>query len=135
MGRKPCLTVEEKQEIVAGLGAGESVYAVSRSLERSPHTVARYAGSEEGVAKIKEIQERLAEKFENLAERMLDSIDSADITKINALQRTTAAAIGTDKARLLRNQSTDNLDIHVLLREGETLDQKIAELENKLEGL
>lgn len=54
-------------------------------------------------------QERITAKYEQLAERMVDSITDEDISKINAYQRIVAAGISTDKARLISNKSTMNI--------------------------
>jgi hypothetical protein len=45
---------------------------------------------------------------------MVESISPEDIAKINAYQRTLSAAVATDKARLLRGNSTERID-HVVL--------------------
>jgi len=44
---------------------------------------------------------------------MLFSISDQDIEKINAYQRTVAAGIATDKMRLLKDQSTENVHLIV----------------------
>jgi hypothetical protein len=46
---------------------------------------------------------------------MLDSITDQDIEKINAYQRTLSAAVATDKMRLPKNQSTENVTAIVAL--------------------
>jgi len=51
----------------------------------------------------------LAQEYEELARRMLTSIKDDDIQRISAYQRTLSAAVSTDKMRLLRDQSTDNV--------------------------
>jgi hypothetical protein len=42
---------------------------------------------------------------------MLTSISDDDIHKINAYQRMISAGIATDKSRLLRDQSTENISM------------------------
>lgn len=49
--------------------------------------------------------------YEELAKRMITSITEKDIQKINAYQRTLSAGISTDKMRLLKDKSTENIGI------------------------
>lgn len=48
--------------------------------------------------------------FENLQERFLDSISAADIKKCSADKRVIATAVLEDKIRLIRGQSTQNIN-------------------------
>ncbi len=91
-------------EIVKILRAnGLTYHAISLKIKRDPKTVKKTCLVPEIADEIKEIQEVLADQYEGLARRMLDSITDKDIEKINAYQRTIASGICTDKMRLLRN--------------------------------
>jgi hypothetical protein len=111
MGRKlsKTLTLDEKKKIEILVAGGKTYHAVGKEIRRDPKTVKAYAEKPEVVEVIRETRGELAEMFEGLARRYLDSITDKDIEKINAYQRTIAAAAATDKARLLKNQSTANI--------------------------
>ena len=65
------------------------------------------------VERVEVIREELADRYDELHHRLLDSITDTDIQKINAYQRIVSCGIITDKVRLLRGQATENhLVIH-----------------------
>ena len=103
------LSLAEKKKIETLVASGKTYYSVAREIKRDPKTVKAYAEKPEVVRVIKEAREELADMFEGLARRYVDSITDKDIEKINAYQRTIAAAAATDKSRLLRNESTANI--------------------------
>lgn len=84
---------------------------------------------------IKEIQEVLADQYESLSLRMIESITDEDIEKLNAYQRTIASGICTDKMRLLRNESTSNISMEVLHVREEDMERGIIEAEQRLSEL
>jgi hypothetical protein len=63
---------------------------------------------------------------------MIDSITDEDIEKLNAYQRTIASGICTDKMRLLRNESTSNISIHEIKIQGDILEERRIELEQRI---
>lgn len=109
MSKDHRMTDEEKAQVKALMALGFSPTAIGKRLDRDHKTVIAYAKKPETVAEIADLKEDLADAYEGLARRMIDSITDEDITKINAYQRTIAASAATDKMRLLRNQSTVNL--------------------------
>ena len=112
------MTLEEQTQVKALLAVGFSPTAIGKRLNRDHKTIAVYAKKPDTVSEVYALKEDLADSFEELARRMIESITDDDITEINAYQRTIAAAAATDKMRLLRNQSTDNLSmIFSLIRE------------------
>ena len=108
------LTTEEKQTIKVMSAEGQSLRAIGRALGRSPNTVKAYLESSPEVSQeVAVIKQDLATLYESLAERMVTSIEDNDIKKLNALQRTIASATALDKMRLLRDQSTGNVNVIV----------------------
>ncbi len=120
-GAGPLTTVEIEQ--AKNLFALTRSYrAVARELGRSPHTVKKVLTcSAEVVAEVATIKANLADRFEGLAERMIDSISTADIEKLNAYQRTLSGAIAVDKCKLLRGEPSVILGLEVLLKTAEVI--------------
>src|SRR4030042_3225830 len=114
MGKKG-LTTEEKELIKLLSAKGESYYAISLQVKRSPHTIKKYLSEPETSLEVTEKKQELADIYEELANRFLRSISDEDIQKINAYQRTLSAGISTDKMRLLRNESTQNIALDAIL--------------------
>lgn len=110
MTGKP-LAYKEIQTLQILRASGLTYNAISQEIKRSPKTVKKACLDPMIAHGIKEIQEELADSYEGLARRMIDSITEEDIQKLNAYQRTIAAGISTDKMRLLRNESTENVSI------------------------
>ena len=110
------LTLQEQEKVKTLSASGKTPHSIAKELNRSPHTIRRYLSCPEASTQIQEIKEELASMFEELGKRMLTSITDEDIQKINAYQRTISAGISTDKMRLLKGQSTENLAIDTTLR-------------------
>lgn len=107
--QKTLMTLEEQAQIKALLAAGLSPSAIAKRIGRDHKTVISYSRLPVTVEEVGDLKLDLAEAYEGLARRMIDSITDDDISKINAYQRTIAAAAATDKMRLLRDQSTQNV--------------------------
>ncbi|MBW2543948.1 MAG: hypothetical protein JRD43_00470 [Deltaproteobacteria bacterium] len=120
------LTLKEMQRAKTLLALGNTYNAVAVEMGRDPKTIKKYAVDPYVAVEIIETKKQLADQFKELAERLLDSISDEDIQKINAYQRTVAAGIATDKMRLLREQSTENIDVHVQVQK---LEQELREIE------
>src|SRR4030067_2104987 len=102
------LSLAEKKRIETLVASGKTYYSVAHEIKRDPKTVKAYAEKPEVVRVIKEAREELADMFEGLARRYVDSITDKDIEKINAYQRTIAAAAATDKSRRVREELDTN---------------------------
>jgi hypothetical protein len=111
MPKKPGLTLDEEEKIKTLIAMGKTYHAVALEIGRDAKTVKKYAIQSDTQVEIVEKKKELAEWFEGLAERMLESITDEDIGKISAYQRTLSAAVATDKMRLLRGNSTDNMEL------------------------
>ena len=109
------LTVKELEQIKTLRASGLTYHAISREIDRDPKTVKKVCLDPQASIEIQEIKQELADMYEGLAKRMLTSITEEDIQKINAYQRTVSAGISTDKMRLLRNESTENIAINSIL--------------------
>jgi hypothetical protein len=103
---KPALTTEEQARAKVLHAEGRSFYHIGKVLDRSRHTIKAFLTRPEIVEDVKQKKAALADKFESLAARMIGSIEDADITKLNAYQRTLSGAIAVDKTQLLRGQAT-----------------------------
>ena len=103
------LTVKELEQIKALRASGLTYHAISKEIDRDPKTVKKACLEPQAAQEIQVMKEELADMFEGLAKRMITSITDEDIQKINAYQRTVSAGISTDKMRLLREESTDNV--------------------------
>jgi hypothetical protein len=109
------LTVEEVAKAKSFSALGYSCRHIARELGRSPHTVARLLKTPEVIAEVSTQKLELADLFEKLTRETLESITTSDIEEASLLQRVTSAGIMVDKTRLLRGESTSNIDVHLLL--------------------
>jgi len=105
------MTLEEQTTIKSLLAAGFSATAIAKRIDRDHKTVVAFSRQDETKAAVMDLREDLADAFEGLARRMIDSITDEDILKLNAYQRTVASGIAYDKMRLQRGQSTNNTSI------------------------
>jgi len=103
------LTTEEKEQIAILTAQGRTPNYIGKALTRDRKTVAAALEKPETAELVEAKREDLADMYEDMTRRMINSITDEDITKINAYQRMVASGIATDKARLIRGQSTVNL--------------------------
>ncbi|ODS34503.1 MAG: hypothetical protein SCARUB_00379 [Candidatus Scalindua rubra] len=111
---------------------GLTFHAISLKINRDPKTVKKACLDPIIASEIIEIQEVLADQYESLSRRMIDSITDDDINKLNAYQRTIASGICTDKMRLLRNESTENISMEKLDADKEAREERRIELEESM---
>ncbi len=129
------LTNPEIEQIKILRASGLTFHAISVEIQRDPKSIKNICLKPLIASEIMEIQEELADAYDGLARRMIESITDEDIRKLNAYQRTIAAGICTDKTRLLNNQSTENISIeNIEINRGALKEKKIA-LEKKLQNL
>ena len=127
------LTTEERERIKILLAEGLSYSAIGRTLGRDHKTIAKVA-TEPGMAlAVLNKKKELADEYEELARRMLTSIKDSDIDRISAYQRTLSAAVSTDKMRLLRDQSTDN--VAALIEFHDYIEERAKKLQALLNAL
>jgi DNA-binding transcriptional MerR regulator len=109
------LDVAELEQVKALRASGLSFHAISKRLDRDPKTIKKACLDPDMATQIERVKGDLADRFEDLAKRMVASISDEDITRINAYQRTVSAAVSTDKMRLLRGHSTENISLHAII--------------------
>ena len=115
MARSTPLDARELAQIKVLRASGLTFHAISKRLDRDPKTIKKACLTPEMAPQIEQVKVALADRFENVAVRMLTAISDEDITRINAYQRTLSAAISTDKMRLLRGASTENISLHAII--------------------
>ncbi len=114
--KKPVpLNTRELAQITVLRASGLTFHAISKQLGRAPQTIKKACLNPERAPQIAQVKVALADRFEDVAVRMLTAISDEDITRINAYQRTLSAAISTDKMRLLTGQSTANIALHEIV--------------------
>jgi hypothetical protein len=109
------LTVEEVAKAKNFAALGYSCRHIARELQRSPHTVARLLKMPTVAAEVSTQKMELADLYEKLCRDTLESITTETIQDASLQQRAVSAGIFTDKSRLLRGESTSNVDVHLLL--------------------
>jgi hypothetical protein len=116
------LSSEEKEKAKILHASGKSIYAVSRSLNRSPHTLAKFLRKPETAKEVGIQREELAAMFDVITHKTLSGVTDEDIKKSSLLQKMTAAGISIDKALLLRNLPTAIIgSVQVLMNLAEML--------------
>lgn len=96
------LSSKEKSRILTLSSSGMSANTVAKQLKRNRRTVAKFL-DEPGTKEV------LADMYERLCRQILESVCPEDISKATLLQKTTSAAIATDKMQLLRDKPTQNI--------------------------
>lgn len=103
---------KSEQRTVALLAAnGASVNKISKQTGLHHNTVKKVLQQDDIVALKTDIEGRLADKFELLAESILNSVSEDDLLKASLQQKSISAATMLDKSRLIRGQSTQNIAV------------------------
>jgi hypothetical protein len=76
-----------------------------------------------------------AEILANLQAKLLISINNDDIKAMAPRDRVVAYGILYDKMRLEMGLSTNNIDAHLMLRNDQTIDSKLSELQAMVDSL
>lgn len=100
--------IAEKQIIATLAATGKSQRAIARATGRDNKTVAKVLKENDVIASKAKIEDRLADKFEQLTEAILDSVSEDDLLRASLQQKSISAATMVDKARLIRGLSTSN---------------------------
>ena len=109
------LNVMELEQIKALRAFGLTFHGIGKRLGRDGKTVKKACLTSEMAPQIAEVKVALADRFENVAVRMLTAISDEDINALDAYKKTLSAAISTDKMRLLTGQSTENISLHAII--------------------
>lgn len=78
------LNIHEIEKLKILRANGLTFHAISRELKRDPKTVKKACLDPMIALDIKEIQEELADAYEGLSRRMIESITDEDIENLNA---------------------------------------------------
>jgi len=137
MQNKSRLNTQEIKTIITRTAEGITPNAIGKELKRCNKTVSAVLMREGISAEVEVVRQKLADRYEELNHRLLDSISNADISKINAYQRIVGCGILTDKVRLLRGQSTSNsisvlLARHVNINEPAPSDRPVIVLDDEI---
>jgi hypothetical protein len=115
------LTVEEISRAKSYAAQGYSCRAIGRELKRSDHTIAKLLARPDVADEVVVQKRELIELYEELNRKVLESVTEKDIQSASLLQKATTSGIFTDKMRLLRDESTSNINVQVLLEVAELI--------------
>jgi hypothetical protein len=108
------LTAPEIAQVKAFGALGYSHRRIGRELGKSPHTVAKALTGPGVVAEVKTLKADLADLYESLTRKTLEAVTEKDIQSASLLQKITSTGMMVDKMRLLRDESTSNMNVQVL---------------------
>jgi len=111
MGRKPKMTTAERKQAAMLAADGRSPFTIGKIMGRDHKTVAKVLREPNVMALVADNQERLAAKYEQLAESILDNVTYEDFEKATLQQKAISSGTFLDKARLIRGASTQNLAV------------------------
>ncbi len=122
MKKQTRLDANDRNAIALLAAEGKTPHAIGEIVGRDPKSVRKVLATPEVMTQVADYQERLAEKFEQLTDRILDSVSDEDVAKASLQQKVISAATSLDKTRLLRGQSTSNVSLlHRLIEEAPDL--------------
>lgn len=110
------LTPEEKTEALKMIAAGESFRSIGVKLGRAPNSIRKVANDPKNLEQILAERERIAGKYQKLAERLVDGITDQQIGKAPLGTRVLASCQAIDKAELLRGRNKTNPVIQIHIR-------------------
>lgn len=114
MKPKGPLTTEEQAEVKTRAADGQTVYRISKALNRSPHTIKAFLSKPETVKAVANEKAELADLYRAKAKTILEAIDEATILKAGLRDRAVSSGIFLDKSLVLSGE-LPSLDVHVLL--------------------
>jgi DNA-binding transcriptional MerR regulator len=121
------LTFQELEMIKTLKAGGLTIHKIARTLQRDDKTVQKALDRPGFQAAVVEVRKTLIEKNEAINHRCLDAVLlPGEIERMTPDKKIVAAAVCTDKARLLNNESTANIAIGGL--NSMTMDQLLSEL-------
>lgn len=109
------LTLAEIEQAKAVYAATGSYRAAGREVGRSPHAIRRLLSKPEARAEMAVIRRTLADRFDDVAVRMLSAVSAEGIAKLDDYKKTLSAAIATDKSLVLKGMPNEILGVRVLL--------------------
>jgi hypothetical protein len=109
------LTEEERERAKLLHASGKTASGIAASMGRSHHTLQKFLRKPEVRAQVGVQREELAGMFDSVAHRIVDSVNEADISKANLVQKMTSAGIAVDKAALLRGEFPQPMNVSALI--------------------
>lgn len=117
MANKKCakaLTIPELEKAKALSALGKSYRQIGIELHRSDKTIKKaLTKTPEVIAEIQELRKEVSGLYEDLAQRILESIGDEVIHEAKLRDRVISAGVCTDKARLLKDGPEDKLSFQV----------------------
>lgn len=107
-GSKPP-TVKELGKAKALFALGKTYNQVAKELSRDPKSIKKWLTQPEVAQEIVELKKEVAGLYEDLSQRILESITDETIKEAKLRDRVISAGVCTDKSRLLKGQSTQNI--------------------------
>jgi len=131
-GAKP-LTVAELEKAKALSALGKSYRQIGLELNRSDKTIKKaLTKTPEVIAEIRELKQEIAGLYGDLAQRILSSITDENIREAKLRDKVISAGVCTDKERLIKGQSTENISVNARIQ---ALDRSIAESDQRIAEL
>lgn len=109
--RSDRVDTQERKKIAALAASGKSQRAIGRATGRDNKTVARVLKEPGVIVDRAKMEEILADKFERLADSILNSVSEDDLLNASLQQKSVSAGIMLDKSRTIRGQSTQNIAV------------------------
>lgn len=132
-------TLGKRLSIHADLQAGLGIRETARRHGVSPATVHAISKDTElaemqDQAVVDARKKAMANYFDYNSDRALSTVDQAKLNAMNAYQLTMIAAVSTDKARLLRDESTENVSVRGVVEHIQKEMLEISEKRRKILG-
>jgi len=126
---------EEKAVAIALKAQGLTHVEIGEILGRSISSISNWIHSSSDLA-ISSMADGLKKhggaKRHLISDAILGKISDTDVEKASLLQKVTASAILTEKARLLEGESTQNVSVHSVVNR---IDGEISKLQGELENI
>ncbi len=120
MAKRPIpLDTKEREQVKILRAAGLTWHRISKELDRDPKTIKKACLDPEMAPQIEQVKIALADRFEDVAVRMLTAISDSDINALDGYKKTLSGAIAADKMRLLKGESTANIALHTIVEQVE----------------
>lgn len=110
------LTLKEVAQAKQFAALGYSTRRIARELGRNPRTIKRLLTMPTVAAEVSTKKIELADLYENRAYQIVEAVTTEDISDASLQQKAVSSGIFLDKARLIRGESTVNIQsVQVLL--------------------
>ena len=105
------LLTEERQQVNILSAQGLTPNTIGLEIGRDRKTVLAHLQKPGVPEQVQNIQDRLADKFEQMSERILDAVCDADLEKASLRDKAISSGVMLDKSRLLRGQATSHVAV------------------------